>query len=181
MTLTQAQAQLRPWVQRNFSGRCFPDGGERPPCWPLLGAAKEIGELAQAYRAQEDVELPVAIDHALRLVQHTGQVAHAALKAAQGIRGTFAEHRAACEAAVEQALGAACDAAEDFTPADLRTPPMVVPEAASAEVQDALADTLIYLLDLANSFGINLDVLLAATLAQVTQRDWVADPVGGVG
>lgn len=62
-TLTDLQAEQRPWVLRNF--------GERPTWMPLMGAVEELGELA-----------------------------HAHLKAAQGIRGTAAEHAEAAKDAV---------------------------------------------------------------------------------
>lgn len=86
--------------------------GNRPSWMPLLGACEEIGELA-----------------------------HAHLKQAQGIRGTPEEH--------------------------------------IAKKKDAVCDAIVFLADYCNAEGIDLEATLAATWAEVKQRDFKKFPLNG--
>ena len=86
--------------------------GDRPSWMPLLGAMEELGELA-----------------------------HAHLKDAQGIR-QGEDHKAAA--------------------------------------QDAIADIVIFLADYCSAQGYDFESIVKTTWESVRQRDWKADPVGGV-
>ena len=48
-----------------------------------------------------------------------------------------------------------------------------------ADIRDAVADILIFLLDVCNAEGIDLDEQVSRTWSHVQTRDWKADPIGG--
>jgi NTP pyrophosphatase (non-canonical NTP hydrolase) len=86
--------------------------GDRPSWQPLLGIQEEVGELSHAY-----------------------------LKRAQGIR---------------------------------------VNENHTEAIKDAVADIIIYLCDFCNTENINLEEQIAKTWAEVSKRNWKANPEKGV-
>lgn len=47
------------------------------------------------------------------------------------------------------------------------------------DIEDAIGDVTIYLLDLCNVMGLNFDEVLEKTWAQVSQRDWIKYPNDG--
>jgi NTP pyrophosphatase (non-canonical NTP hydrolase) len=99
-------------LQEELAPWQFHNFGDRPSWMPLLGAQEEIGELS-----------------------------HAHLKQAQGIRGTKEEHQAA--------------------------------------KKDAICDAIVFLCDYANAEGFDVEEALAATWAEVKQRDFKRFPLNG--
>lgn len=102
-SLTEIQAEMKPWVLHNF--------GDRPAWQPLLGAVEEVGELS-----------------------------HAFLKKSQGIR---------------------------------------VNEDHDEAMKDAVADTVIYLMDFCNVQGYSLHQLVHETWEKVGKRDWKKNAATG--
>lgn len=54
------------------------------------------------------------------------------------------------------------------------------PAKVDAEGKDAVGDTLIYLIDVCNEMGWDVQEVLETTAAHVLKRDWIADPKGGL-
>lgn len=81
------------------------------------------------------------IDPILGVCEEAGELAHAALKMKQNIRGTEQEHR--------------------------------------DELEDAIGDIMIYLLDVCNKYGFNIEQVLQKTWNTVKQRDWQKNQQNG--
>ena len=82
LTWMRLQSEVSRWVEKNFPGA--------PPSWQMWGLIEEVGELDEA-RVRS--ALPAF-----------GQVAHAHLKAQQGIRGSAEKHATAARDAIADSV-----------------------------------------------------------------------------
>lgn len=78
----------------------------------------------------------------LGVIEEVGELAHAYLKRAQGIRGTQEQH--------------------------------------TENMQDAVGDVVIFLMDFCTRHGFDLEEIIETTWEEVKQRDWEKNPENGV-
>lgn len=182
MNLETLQAEQAEWSARNF--------GPHEAWQPLLGMIEEVGELAHAHLATDNL-LPRAALYAAHLAVYCGKIAHHVLKAHQGIRGAASEHgEGALDGAARlhmvlwgevEASGKADEIRRRI--AEIRNTDgdgPVLKRQTMAEREDALADVTVYAADYATSSGFNYGKTVAYVWAKVKQRDWAKDKALGV-
>lgn len=185
--LKDLQQCLKPWVLHNFGNRVSVD--------PLIGICEETGELAAAYLTQKrnalnEGEFDYIKSHTnevwlLCAFAHMGAIAHAHLKAKQGIRGTAEEH----EAKKVKELSLMMYAMTKYF--SVSTIGKVIPLSSYEECQqtvmdfdvdtpaDAIADIVIYAADFCNGQGIDMTQTVYETWNKVKQRDFKVYPGTG--
>lgn len=133
---------------------------------------------------------PMILAETARLATHMGKIAHHALKAYQGIRGTTEEHLMA-RARSKRFLAVDCIEPPliSIGIGDLRDFQAIcgvieeVGELCCAETiadrVDAVADIALYLMDFCNFWGIDFEDAVRQTAAKVHARNWNKNSVNG--
>lgn len=142
------------------------------------------------------IKIPYSLTPLLRAMRSIGEVAHHVLKDSQGIRGDHEHHERMLKRVAERLV---IDAAQIDQGALSKTPEIVsfdcsaylgmveeVGELAHAilfddtkEIDDAIADLLVYTLDCCGRNNKSAEGLLKAVWAKVKQRDWQKNNLTG--
>lgn len=162
--LNELSEEVGEWSESNFGAQAHSN--------PLMGAAEEVGELAQTfvegYPNGYDVNRRNAT---LMLIGNQGRLVRSVLKQNQGIRED--EDRVGPEAEYNfvEDIRYSCRAIEGND--DMQEPEV---ETDIEEEMDAVGDIIVYLADYCHRRGINLgDALAMAWEDEVSDREWEAD------
>lgn len=165
LTFADLQEQVSDWADENF--------GDQSSANSLMGAQEELGELTEAYLEISD--LPEFVTHILRLQVTVGRLNHSVLKRIQGIRE---DEEGVGEEAEQQAIAKIQDILDDIetTEFDKSLPPCTEEGNPNEELEDAIADTVIYCADLCHRVNIDMQVVVeSAWQDTVSGREWNAD------
>lgn len=162
-SLRDLQAQQQEWADRQPWERG--DG-----TYALLGVIEEVGELAASLPIK-DGYLNEDAQQVIALAMEVGLLAHAVLKARQGIRKNQ-DHASAAREALE-GIGEILEGNFEVPNSDLTE------FRDSDDAQDAAGDITIYLLDIFNRRGWDYQGTVETVCEQVFARDWTRYPTNG--
>lgn len=185
------QTEVKTWSEYNFDART--------QVHPLIGICEEVGELCAAFLQHE--EGVNKIHPAFKDVQewdsntwlicafaHMGKIAHAHLKAAQGIRGTAEGHEEAKQESMSHLMTAlTMYFGGGSSLSDIFDSYGIFPQNDQQVMQfdvdtpaDAIGDIAGYMAAFCDSANINMQEAVETTWAKVKQRDFRLYPDNGM-
>lgn len=157
MNLRELQAEVGKWAEDNFAPIQWH--------WPLLGMIEEVGEICNAAQTDEQAVLQMS-----RLV---GAMAHLHLKEEQGIRHQLFGH-----ALQDSYADELCRILNWYKSGSHQGGPEPVDD--EGQIQDGLADLLIFMLCWCHRMGWDLQEIVDLTWPKVRGRNWRKFPQNGV-